>query len=234
MNNKLFLGLLLSCIALPLIPAKLAIKNQSSEVVFVRLGNQKRKTIFRKRIRATEERPPLFKEPSIMYPDFNRVGPHNTIKVSYARKKEPAQEVTFARVNGTKEITGTVKELQKQVREVAKQYGNIQLALLARKLIWKERKLERKETRKVTKQEKLLDRMKIRSGQRKEKRRSYTYKAIYINGWNPITTIKKWHYTANAVFSIQIPIIETFTYKRKKSKGMVALNGWKDVTELSF
>jgi len=231
MKKKLLLYAILSVVTLPLCAAKLEVKNQSSAAVAVRLGNQKRKTIFAKRIRLTEARPPVFKEPKQWYPDFNRIGPQNTEKFFY-RRRHPVKTITFARVNGYEKITGTVEELQKQVNQVSAQYGNLQLALTTRKLFFKERKLERRETRKLTRQEKLGARMKIRSRQRKEKRRSYIYKAIYINGWTPTTKIKKWEYDPEAIYSIQIPVIETFTHTIGNLKNMIVLNSWGNVTEL--
>ncbi|TET35396.1 hypothetical protein E3J61_01995 [Candidatus Dependentiae bacterium] len=159
MKKKILLCAILSSVALSIYPAKVLIRNQTDTPVFARVNNQKRSKIF------WEDQADLQKflgtlmgasddfsmvpflpitDPAYAihraiagYPNFIKIGRNQSFVLGTALVRlrgeeggslgKPITKITFARVKGHKTITGTIRELQSRVKDLANKYGDIEL-----------------------------------------------------------------------------------------------------------
>lgn len=98
MRTKILLCAMLGSMGLPIYPSVVGIENASKDMVFVQVNSPR-------------------------HPRFARVRPQQTI--SKGLKKGRLEQLTFIRVKGHKQESGTIRALKKIVDDLAKRYGGL-------------------------------------------------------------------------------------------------------------
>ncbi len=193
MKKGSLLAMILISMAMTIYPAKVYIKNETKEIVWARVNDQKRphltvdaqdwersivggaSQIFTLGIAEIVEGPIRAVRSKLGYPNFWSIEPGRYRKLGTAIRKtvregglspSAIRRVTFLRKTGWKKVSGTVEELKKLVDPLTKQYGLTKFSINRKRV-----------------------------------------KYILFDGRS-----KVWDYRSGKKYTIEIPIVESFVY----------------------